>query len=504
MKRRLAITTGILVFLTVLALYGYLRLGQQPQTVGRARATAVGAERPPAAPPSTGAVPSLPAAPDLEKRAREQLLEAEEREKARQQSELSALMRSRQENGNASGDSSSTQQSDAAMPPAPPPALKPAASPPLTAAEQLDKSIFDRKSGTGATAPAPTPSRSSANSLEQVDATLKKLDWGQMAFDVPEKLRLEQTALIHLLISPAQTAEQLTAAIRAQTNEPVKIESARIQISGMMEAKLVGSAFDIHPITPDEPQMVSRTEPTEWKWEIRPRQSGQQSLHLTLNAIIRFDDKERPRVVRTFDRVIQVEVAATGSYAPWLLPGAAIAAGLILLGALAALYRLSQRRKRVAPSSPGAPTSTSGHSDAVDLFLSYSRRDEKRVLPIADRLRSAGLNVWMDQSGIDGATLWAQEISDAIRRAKVCVLFGSASSYGSPHVIREVSLACEERKPILPLQLDSVETPSAMRYQLAGIQHIALYQGDPEANFQLILRALARLGAQPSNAAAPG
>ncbi len=104
------------------------------------------------------------------------------------------------------------------------------------------------------------------------------------------------------------------------------------------------------------------------------------------------------------------------------------------------------------------------------------------------------MTVWMDQSGIDGATLWAQEITDAIRRAKVCLLFGSAASFSSSHVTREVSLALEERKPILPLQLEPVETPSAMRYQLAGIQHIILYQGDADANFQLILRALTRLG----------
>jgi hypothetical protein len=100
----------------------------------------------------------------------------------------------------------------------------------------------------------------------------------------------------------------------------------------------------------------------------------------------------------------------------------------------------------------------------------------------------------MDQSGIDGATLWAQEITDAIHRAKVCLLFASAASFSSAHVARELSLAVEEGKPILPLHLEPVETPSALRYQLAGIQHIALHQGDPDANFQLIMRALRRLG----------
>jgi hypothetical protein len=471
MKRRLAIAAGIFSFLALIAVFGFLRLTQRSESAWSSRETAM------SAPPPTKAearhVPTTSASEQLEK----EQASGEQMETARQDAEKS------------SAESAMARRQPA---PAPPASAASASVAPATTPN------LNLRSGGGRLAPSPAAIAKSASSLEEVDTALKKLNWGQMAFDVPEKLRLEQTALIHLLISPAHTAEQLTKAIREQTTEPVKIESARIQISGMMEAKLVGSAFDIQPITPEAPQMVSRTEPTEWKWEIKPRQSGQQSLHLTLNAIIRFDDKERPRVIRTFDRVIQVDVAAATDSSPWRLSVAAIAAALTALGLVAMLYRLLQKRKRLALSRSVAPGGPVGEGAAIDLFLSYSRRDEKRVLPIADRLRAAGLSVWIDQGGIDGATLWAQEISDAIRRAKVCVLFGSASSFGSPHVIREVSLACDERKPILPLQLDPVETPSAMRYQLAGIQHIALYQGDAEANFQLILRALTRLGVEPT------
>lgn len=341
------------------------------------------------------------------------------------------------------------------------------------------------------------------SSLDAVDAALQKLNWGQMAFDVPETLRLEETAVIHLLISPTHTAQQLTASIREQTTEQVTIESARVQISGMMEAKLVGGSFEIHSITPDEPQMVSRTEATQWKWEIRPRQTGHQSLHLTLNAIIRFDDKERPRVVRTFDRVIDVEIASaskTSALNGWATLGAfSVAAALVSWFAFRWWRRGLERAGRAAP-----PTSASDNSAPTDLFLSYSRRDEDRVMPYVEKLRAVGFSVWIDQGGIDGATLWAQEISDAIRRARVCVLFGSTASFSSAHVTREVALACEEHKPILPLHLDLVETPSAIRYQLAGIQHIPLYQGDWKANFELILRALKRLGVSAKLTSNPG
>jgi hypothetical protein len=463
MKTKLAIAAGILSFLAVIAFFGFLRFRQY---VENQPLSAVIDEAPP------------PRTPEGEKQEKEQR-ERAKRERARAEAEKRAAQSARSGAG------------PAAPPPAPaaPPADASASVAPGAPPNPHLPAAHPRASATANAKPA--------SSLEDVDAALQKLDWGQMAFDVPEKLRLEQTALIHLLISPTQTAEELTNAIREQTSEPVKIESARIQISGMMEAKLVGSAFEINPITPEDPQMVSRTEPTEWKWEIRPRQAGRQSLHLTLNAIIRFDEKERPRVVRTFDRVIQVDVAVAQSKTPWRVPVAIVAAALFALGLGAMVYRLFQRRKRVAVASSAAmPLNRPNDGEAVDLFLSYSRRDEARVLPLVEKLRASGLAVWMDQSGIDGATLWAQEITDAIRRAKICLLFASAASFGSKHVARELSLAVEEGKPILPLHLEPVETPSTLRYQLAGIQHIILYEGDTDANFQLILRALTRLGTQ--------
>ncbi|MCX7053721.1 MAG: toll/interleukin-1 receptor domain-containing protein [Proteobacteria bacterium] len=45
-------------------------------------------------------------------------------------------------------------------------------------------------------------------------------------------------------------------------------------------------------------------------------------------------------------------------------------------------------------------------AQTADVFLSYSREDKARVLEFAGKLRAAGVNVWIDQGGIDGAALW--------------------------------------------------------------------------------------------------
>ena len=224
----------------------------------------------------------------------------------------------------------------------------------------LDEIVSGKPTVSGSAAPPGTSASPSAalsgsagltNALEEVDATLKKLDLGDIAFKVPERLPLRQHATVVLLLSPTQNAAQLTATLRQETATGEKVESAeRIQISGLMEAKLAGPAFEIRAITPEEPQMVSRTEPTEWKWDVTPKQPGQQSLHLTINAIVKFDGANHPRTIRSFDRTIQVAVPAGFSRVSGLAKQKWMIIALIAL-VIVALGFLSWRREvAVVPS----------------------------------------------------------------------------------------------------------------------------------------------------------
>ena len=46
----------------------------------------------------------------------------------------------------------------------------------------------------------------------------------------------------------------------------------------------------------------------------------------------------------------------------------------------------------------------------AEVFISYSREDAGRVLDLAGKLRTAGMSLWIDQSGIDAASLWSEQI----------------------------------------------------------------------------------------------
>ena len=59
------------------------------------------------------------------------------------------------------------------------------------------------------------------------------------------------------------------------------------------------------------------------------------------------------------------------------------------------------------------------------IFVSYSREDYGQIFPIVEKLREAGLEVWIDQEGIHGAKLWSQEIVSAIEDSVVLILFDS-------------------------------------------------------------------------------
>jgi adenylate cyclase len=130
-----------------------------------------------------------------------------------------------------------------------------------------------------------------------------------------------------------------------------------------------------------------------------------------------------------------------------------------------------------------------------EIFVSYSRSDADRVLELAAKLRAAGVSLWIDQGGIDAASQWSEQIVNALESAKVLLLMVSDSAVRSHNVAKEVVLVSERKGHILPVHLEPTVIPPALKYQLAGIQHIEYFKsGDSNANLKSILRSLERIG----------
>src|SRR6187402_2242747 len=130
----------------------------------------------------------------------------------------------------------------------------------------------------------------------------------------------------------------------------------------------------------------------------------------------------------------------------------------------------------------------------ADIFISYSSKDRAQAEQLVELLASAGLSVWIDKQGIDVATSWSGEIVDAIEGCKAFVVLLSPNSIASVNVVKEVSLAAEQKKKILPLDLEPVELSRDLKYHLAGIQRSAM------TNIDAIIRALDKFGLAATSA----
>jgi serine/threonine-protein kinase len=142
--------------------------------------------------------------------------------------------------------------------------------------------------------------------------------------------------------------------------------------------------------------------------------------------------------------------------------------------------RISRRPQAAAQQAPPPGNAT--------LFVSYSHKDRPRVDPIVSVIEEMGRRVWMDRSDITGQTGWAGQIVRAIRECRAVVLMASPNSYSSDQVVRELYLAMNHRKTIVPIEIEPAEMPDELQYILAPFQHHRLSAGETRA---VLGRALA-------------
>ena len=151
----------------------------------------------------------------------------------------------------------------------------------------------------------PTPPTKNSP-LGNVDKLLNEMEFGVIAFNSPTNINIDDSPQIQLLLSLASTVEALKQSI-AEEGEKV---GATIKVSDIMEARLSGDMFQITEIIPIV-QAISKSLETKWEWKVHPKKEGKHKLHLTLTALLEIDGRSTPRTIRTFDKVIEVNVTAT-------------------------------------------------------------------------------------------------------------------------------------------------------------------------------------------------
>ncbi|MEI8134355.1 MAG: TIR domain-containing protein [bacterium] len=125
------------------------------------------------------------------------------------------------------------------------------------------------------------------------------------------------------------------------------------------------------------------------------------------------------------------------------------------------------------------------------IFISYSRQDEKQAMHLLAVLRREGYTVWIDQESIAGASIWSDEIVHNIKQSDIFLALLSESSVASSNVSKEIAIAAEHGKIILPIEIGTVNLPGRLEYALAGIQRTNYH--DEEAILHAVKSQISRM-----------
>src|SRR6266511_186788 len=113
---------------------------------------------------------------------------------------------------------------------------------------------------------------------------------------------------------------------------------------------------------------------------------------------------------------------------------------------------------------------------ANDVFIAYSRKDSAAAETVELRLLQSGLTCYRDVTNIPGSAEWMAEITKAIEACHTIVVLFSHQSVKSNHVKREVAIAVESGKPLVPLFLShDIELPPNMQFAVAGYHKIMVF-----------------------------
>ncbi len=134
---------------------------------------------------------------------------------------------------------------------------------------------------------------------------------------------------------------------------------------------------------------------------------------------------------------------------------------------------------------PGAPARPLG-----TVFISHSSKDHGPALDLRDLLRQAGYRTWMAPDDVLVGGSWTEQIVNGIAESTHVVVLLSKSSVSSEHVAREVGLASEQHKPLVPIRLDPVHPTGSLRYLLQFVQRVDAFPPPLAQHWPVIAAAL--------------
>ena len=103
------------------------------------------------------------------------------------------------------------------------------------------------------------------------------------------------------------------------------------------------------------------------------------------------------------------------------------------------------------------------------VFISHSSKDIAHANAVVDALEREGISVWIAPRDIPAGSNYGATITKGIRECAVLVLIFSKESNESHAVFREVQMAFEKKKIIIPLRIEDVPISDDLSFYLSGL-----------------------------------
>ena len=131
------------------------------------------------------------------------------------------------------------------------------------------------------------------------------------------------------------------------------------------------------------------------------------------------------------------------------------------------------------------------------IFISHSSHDVVAATAVCRCLESGGVRCWISTRDIPAGSDWSEEIIRSIRECSGLVFVWTPNSEASAHVRREVKLACNSGKLVVPMRFPETASTEDLNYYLDGIHQLQCDFSTIDATIPSVLDAIRKHHCSP-------
>jgi hypothetical protein len=112
-----------------------------------------------------------------------------------------------------------------------------------------------------------------------------------------------------------------------------------------------------------------------------------------------------------------------------------------------------------------------------DVFISFKSEDKIIAEKIYNGLMSRGIRCWISSKSITPGNSYPEEIVRAISECQIMVLIFSSAAQNSIEIQKELALASQDKKVLIPVRIEDIQPLGAFKYHLASSQYLDIFSG---------------------------